>query len=280
MNSGRVPDRRVLRRLSALRVSSLPCGLGMDDLISEFGRRLAWRLRNAVPWSPPVRRWPRTLPALMRTLPVTQRAPAELLAARYDLHRWATICDPVGFHESLYVLDVLDRYVGLPDDPPPYLDIGCKNGGYLPGLQAWSGGPWHGVEIDAYRRYWTLTTRRACGEFVAGSLPGCRYIAGDLLDLQGGYGFITWFLPFLHETPLRDWGLPRQLLRPVDLLAHAWALLAPGGSLLVINQGEAEAERQERLFQTLGMTAQTLGLIESPLSPFRKQRFGWRADKH
>ncbi|HRY18388.1 MAG TPA: hypothetical protein P5149_08280 [Candidatus Competibacteraceae bacterium] len=245
----------------------------------EAGHRLAWRLRHTLSWSPPVIRWPRTLPALMRTLPSAQRAAAEILATRYDLRHWASVCDPIGFHESVYVLDVLDRYAGFPGYPAPYLDIGCKNGGYLPGLQTWSGSPWHGVELDAYRRYWTLTTRRAHGEFVARSLPGCRYIAGDLLDVRGSYGFITWFLPFLHEAPLKIWGLPRQFLRPLDLLVHAWTLLAPGGCLLVVNQGEAEAARQHLLFQELGIAAQALGRVESSLSPFQKPRFGWRADK-
>ncbi|HRF45612.1 MAG TPA: hypothetical protein PLD30_15475 [Candidatus Competibacteraceae bacterium] len=245
----------------------------------EAGHRLAWRLRNTLSWSPPVIHWPRTLPALMQTLPSAQRSAAEILATRYDLRHWASVCDPIGFHESFYVLDVLDRYAGFPDYPTPYLDIGCKNGSYLPGLQTWSGSPWHGVELDAYRRYWTLTTRRAHGEFVARSLPECRYIAGDLLDLHGSYGFITWFLPFLHEAPLKIWGLPRQFLRPLDLLVHAWTLLAPGGCLLVVNQGEAEAERQSQLFQELGIAAQALGRVASSLSPFQKPRFGWRADK-
>lgn len=216
---------------------------------------------------------------MWRTLPPAQHLAANALAARYDLAAWAKACDAQGFRESLYVLDVLDRYVGSPIYPAPYLDIGCKNGCYLPGLQAWSGGSWHGVELDAHRRYWTLTTRRARGEFVARSLPGCRYTAGDVLDLQGPYGFITWFLPFLHATPLRVWGLPDRFLLPLRLLAHVWTLLPPGGSLLVINQGEAEAESQDRLFREAGISARSLGWVESPLSPFRRPRWGWLADK-
>lgn len=244
-----------------------------------MGRWLAWRLRNAVTWSPPVIRRSQTLSALLRTLPPALRPAAQALVARHASSQWVDACDAWSFRESLYVLDMLNRYAGSPDYPPPYLDIGCKNGGYLPGLQAWSGGSWHGVELDAHRRYWTLTTRRAHGEFVVRHLPGCRYIAGDLLELRGNYGFITWLLPFLHETPLRIWGLPRRFLKPLTLLAHAWTLLPPGGRLLVINQGEAEATLQGRLFREAGITAQALGLVESPLSPFQRPRFGWRADK-
>ncbi|MEI2782927.1 MAG: hypothetical protein V9H25_17420 [Candidatus Competibacter sp.] len=242
----------------------------------EIGREIAWWLRGAVTWSPPALRRSRSLPVLLRTLPADLRPPAASLAVRHP-PGWERACDPWGFRESLYVLDVLDRWAGPPASPLPSLDIGCKNGCYLPGLWAWSGGPWDGVELDAHRRYWTLATRRAHGEWIARRLPGCRYLAVDLLDLRGAYGFVTWFLPFLHEAPLRAWGLPRRFLRPARLLDHARTLLAPGGRLLVVNQGEAEAERQERLFGEAGIAAVSFGRIESPFSPFRRPRFGWLA---
>lgn len=244
---------------------------------SDLAHRLAWWLRHRITWSPPVIRRPRTLPALLQTLAPALRPAAEALISRYDLSGWEQGCDTQGFRESLYVLDVLSRYAGPPDAIQPALDIGCKNGCYLPGLQTWSGGRWDGVELDAYRRYWTLTTRRAHGEFIARSLPGCRYLTGNLLDLRGRYGFITWFLPFLHAAPLQVWGLPRRFLMPQTLLAHAWTLLAPGGRLFVVNQGEVEAQRQARLFQKAGIVAHAIGRIESPLSPFQRPRYGFLA---
>lgn len=246
---------------------------------NDWGREGAWCLRNAFPWSLPAIRRSRSWSTLLCTLPPALRPTAEALASRYDLSRWGRVCDAQGFRESLYVLDVLDRYVGTPSRSAPALDIGCKNGGYLPGLQAWSGGAWDGVELDAHRRYWTLTTRRAHGESIARSLPGCRYLAGDVRDLRGSYGFITWFLPFLHEAPLQAWGLPRRFLMPLALLEHAWTLLTPGGRLLVINQGEREAELQKQFFQQTRITAQSLGRVESPLSPFQRPRFGWLAQR-
>lgn len=245
----------------------------------EIGREWVWWWRNTLTWSLPAIRRSRSWTALSRTLPPAARAAAAELATRFDLSRWTNACDAQGFRESLYVLDLLDRHAGPPCCSPPYLDIGCKNGCYLPGLQAWSNGPWDGVELDAHRRYWTLVTRRACGESVARYLPDCRYVAGNLLELNGSYGFISWFLPFLHEAPLRAWGLPARFLMPLALLEHAWALLAPGGRLFVVNQGEAEADRQARLFQKAGIRAQPLGRVESPLSPFQRPRFGWLADK-
>lgn len=216
---------------------------------------------------------------LLRSLPPVARSTAKALASRYHLDNCEKTCDAQGFQESLYILDVLDRYVGAPVSPWPSLDIGCKNGCYLPGLQAWSGGAWDGVELDAHRRYWNLTTRRAHGQAIAHLLPGCRYIAGDLMDISGIYGFISWFLPFLHDTPLKAWGLPHRFLKPLILLRQAWALLAPGGRLFIVNQGEVEAELQARLFQETGITAQAIGRIESPLSPFQLPRYGFLVER-
>ncbi len=247
--------------------------------VGEIGRAIAWRLRNAVSWSPPVIRRHRSLPVLLQTLPPAVRSAAEMLASRYDLSGWEQTCDAQGFRESLYVLDVLNRYIGMPTSTWPSLDIGCKNGCYLPGLQAWSGGAWDGVELDAHRRYWSLVTRRAYGEAIARLLPGCRYIAGNVLEISGCYGFITWFLPFLHEAPLLAWGLPRRFLQPLSLLQHAWTLAATGGRLFVVNQGEAEAEHQTRLFREAGIAAHAVGRIESPLSPFQRPRYGFLAER-
>jgi hypothetical protein len=48
--------------------------------------------------------------------------------------------------------------------------------------------------------------------------------------------------------------------------------------LLVVNQGEAEAALQASLFARLGLQPLALGPVTSPLSPFRRSRFGflWR----
>jgi hypothetical protein len=52
--------------------------------------------------------------------------------------------------------------------------------------------------------------------------------------------------------------------------------VAPGGVLFIVNQGEREREVQRDLLTGLAITATDLGLIESPLSPFRRPRFGFR----
>ena len=244
-------------------------------------------------WSPPAR-LPGPAPGGLRVgidgQPLTPRAQARVddLAGRYDLLPLVAACGPDERAESLYVLDLLDRH-GLADPDGTgagrALDVGSKNGAYLPGLATgWPHG-WDAVELDAHRRYWTLRTRRAHGEAMAAAFPGCRFHAADVRSLDGSYARITWFLPFVLEAPHRAWGLPPATFAPAEVLAHVLARLAPGGRMLVVNQGEAEAETQAALFarclaedttaSTSTFQTTALGRIDSDLSPFRKPRFGW-----
>jgi hypothetical protein len=171
---------------------------------------------------------------------------------------------------------VLDRQLGpgLPDGRA--LDVGSKNGGTLPALHAALPRRWDLVELDAHRRYLTLATRRAFGESMVRGFPGCRFVAGSVTTLPGPYAVVTWFLPFVHEAPLRAWGLPPRFFAPATLLRHVVNTLTPGAVLLILNQGEAESETQGRLFTDLGLRAEALGQVDSVLSPFRRARFGWR----
>ncbi|MEQ1566034.1 MAG: hypothetical protein ABMA64_10385 [Myxococcota bacterium] len=239
-------------------------------------REWSFRLRGALPWSMPAFTRPVPLEAL--SFDPAARARLDSLAGRYDLQRWAGWCTEQDWRESLYVLDVLDRW--LPADLPPgrALDVGSKNGGYLPGLATAAPRGWDLVELDAHRRYLWGSTRRVYGERMARGFDGCRYIAGDVRDLDGPWAVVTWFLPFLGPEPLRAWGLPDRFLAPAELLRHVVDHLVPSGALLVVNQGEGEHAVQLGLFDALGaarsLEVRTLGPIESPLSPFVRQRFG------
>ena len=80
----------------------------------------------------------------------------------------------------------------------------------------------------------------------------------------------------MHTVPHAAWGLPLRLFEPERLLAHVRDLLMPGGTLIVVNQGEVERDLQGSLFLDCGMKAQSVGRVMSPLTPFRRPRFAWR----
>ncbi len=236
---------------------------------------LAYRVRTALPWSPPAWKWPVPARAVTATLGLEAVERVAELVVRYDLGDWAAVCDESDWRESLYVLDLLDRHLptGLP--PGRCLDVGSKNGTYLPGLATGVPRGWDAVELDAHRRYVFGATRRAYGERMAAGLPDCRYLAEDVRNLSGRYAAITWFLPFLSPETHGGWGLPEQLYAPQALFRHVLSLLAPGGVLFVVNQGQAEAEVQEDLFIREDLVVDVLGRVSPLLSPFRHARYGF-----
>jgi len=247
---------------------------------ADLRRELIWRAKNALTLSPRVRkRGVRSVARVVGRLSGEAQARHRELQSRHDLGQWARMCNPSEYIENLYILDICARYLRKVKKSGPCLDIGCKNWSYLPALVSFTGTPWDGVELDAHRRYWTMATRRAYAEAMAGPFPGCRYRPGSLLEQTGSYRLITWFLPFVGEAPLRAWGLPRRFFEPERLLAHAWHLLDHGGTLFVVNQGAQESNTQHRLFRQAGITATGIGVIDSVFSPYRKPRFGWLARK-
>jgi hypothetical protein len=205
------------------------------------------------------------------------RARLEALAREVDLSPWERRCSLVEWRESLYVLDVVRTYVPRLPREGRCLDVGAKNGCMLPGLATAVGLGWDAVELDAHRRYAWGSTRRVYGEALAAGFPGCRFLAADVRALPGPYALVTWFLPFLSEGPVRAWGLPREVLEPEALLRHVLGTLGPGGQLLVVNQGEAEAGMQQQLFERCGAKVEALGKITSALSPYLRPRWGFLA---
>ncbi len=214
-------------------------------------------------------------PSSIDAVPPSARARVSALAARYPLGPVFAACGPIELLESLYVLDLLDRLVGPTGPDGRALDVGGKSAAYLPGLATFRGGGWDVVELDAHRRYWDLRTRRAVGEAMAGAFPGCRYHARDVRDHPGSYSLITWLLPFVFLEPHRAWGLPARAFDPAGTLRHVLSTMAPSGQLFIVNQGEEEHAEQGRLLRDAGAPARDVGVVESPLSPFRKRRLGW-----
>src|SRR6185436_16650614 len=93
---------------------------------------------------------------------------------------------------------------------------------------------------------------------------------------ESRFSVITWTLPFVFVEPLRAWGLPARHFQPAVLLAHELSLLAPDGTLLIVNQEQAERDEQLRLLADAQARVQDVRALDSPLSPFRSPRFGLR----
>ncbi len=224
---------------------------------------------------------PADLAVLLGGLEGEAEARALELVRRYDCSDWGRRCRPYELAETLYVLDLLDRV--LTGDERAWaaagtsLDVGARHWPYLAALRTAVPGAWDGVELEGRRRYRSLQTRESVARWRLRGLAGCRFVTGSVTSLPGPYRLITWFLPFVTLTPLRLWGLPETEFRPVELLTHVWSTLASGGLLLVTNQGPDEHAEQGRLFECVGIAADSLGELPATLSPFRHRRFGWLA---
>lgn len=245
-------------------------------LKSEFN----WKLKSLLTFSLPVfKRKIRHPQQILKSLPKAASDRFGYLGLRYNTHVWTRVCSKSEFRESLYVLDVLDRYLPRGEIRTRCLDIGSRKWGYLPGLCSYTQTPWDGVEIDANQRYITLDTRRAHAEYMLSAYPDSRYISGSVLKLTGSYPLITWFLPYISEESFHASHLPERYFQPEQLLRHALSMLAPKGRMLILNQGEKERDLQLAMFEKLGVTVKALGKIASEFTPYKKDRYGWLIEK-
>ncbi|MDH5184859.1 MAG: hypothetical protein OEX12_13335, partial [Gammaproteobacteria bacterium] len=245
-------------------------------LKSEFN----WKLKSLLTFSLPVfKRKIRHPQQVLKSLPKAASDRFGYLGLRYNTHVWTRICSKSEFRESLYVLDVLDRYLPRGEIRTRCLDIGSRKWSYLPGLCSYSQTPWDGVEIDANQRYVTLDTRRAHALYMLSEYPDSRYISGSVLKLSGSFPLITWFLPYISEESFSASHLPGRYFQPHKLLTHALSLLAPKGRMIILNQGSKERDLQQAMFEKLGITAKALGKIDSPFTPYKKDRYGWLIEK-
>jgi len=244
----------------------------MRDLLND----IAYRTRSTLRWSPrPPRTSPLELTMIRADLSKEGRKRFDALQRKMDIEPLRKARHLSQAREGLWALDVLDQF--MPKDLPwgRALDVGAKNGALIPGLATAFPRAWDSIELDAHRRYANFTTRRAHGEVLAARFSGCRFIAGNVLDLKGRYSIITWFLPFVVESPLTAWGLPKRFFAPKELLAHVVSLLDDNGALFIVNQEEEEARVQQRLLDEIGCAATALGVLPDRLSPYRHQRLGF-----
>lgn len=173
------------------------------------------------------------------------------------------------------------------NDRTTWLDVGARNWSYVEALyrflETHTEGDFllHGIEIDGYRLFDDLHSRADYAEAYIKDLLNARYEVGDVMDHTASYDVISCFLPFVFLDPCLDWGLTRQHFRPEAFLCHLVSRLNPGGTLIVLNQGEDEAEVQAQLFAQLEtpVTVTTLGALPPSFWPYEIPRYAWRCQK-
>lgn len=190
--------------------------------------------------------------------------------------------------EVEYLLDILTNYFPIDfEESISVLDIGSKNWAYVKGEYDFFKSHSNqlildGVEIDAYRLNSNFYSRYEIAQFHIKNLQGLNnrvnYYPDNLLNITKKYDYIIWLLPFVTIYPLQKWGLPKKYFMPQKLLEHAYKLL--NKQMLIVNQGEEEAEIQKTMFNNLGIKYKELGTIKSQALEFKNSRYGFLVIKN
>lgn len=147
--------------------------------------------------------------------------------------------------ENYHLLDLLDRvrqrYTWPLENGKTVVDVGAKNFYYAATLRHFfKPHKLTGIELDAYKLYHDFHTRWSYAQFYIQDFPETDFVPGDFLKYRERADVITLFLPFVLKYPLVKWTLPGRFFVPQKIFDHAFAVLNPGGRLLMTNQGDEE----------------------------------------
>jgi hypothetical protein len=260
-----------------------------------------WR-RGGFPWRNQTKR------DLFAHLGPAARQTAEAQAARllttYPLDFLRTHSTARNFRENLFYLEVLDRWVyqttedggrktgestfsvvhppsSVAQLPGCVVDIGPSDWFYAHALTAF----WRrtlgesvtliGYEADAYRVYNDLRSRHDHARAHMRGLEEARvrYVPAPFSCQPGAFAAVTMFFPFVFARDHLEWGLPGRMFAPERLLVAAWDSVAPGGALLIVNQGEAEHNTQRDLLDLNGIVPAAAGRHDSLLFSYDLPRY-------
>ena len=230
-----------------------------------------WRRRGLEIRNEPKDRLFADLPDEARPL---AKATANRLVNDYHLQRFYAHSRADNYCENLYYLELLEsalqRSRAVLPDVVHAADIGPSQWFYVQGLHAlltWycpvGGSPLpeggravalSGWEADAYRVYLDFYSRHDHALAHIRDLKDVEFVPLNFEQQPQAYQFITMLFPFVFLKDHLHWGLPQPMFAPADLLADAWASLAPGGWLIIVNQGEAEHQTQRELLSATGIT--------------------------
>lgn len=273
--------------------------------------RLHFALRNFINWPGPPYYEPNADKASLFINQPDIQQQANQLEQRYELAPLLQKASKTRYLETLTYLDWLDCLINAAPEAfqavlqsnnptwlPKWLDVGAKNWSYVLALAAFLQKhtpdfaiPFelHGIELDPHRRYVDLRTRSQVASAYIKQLPPdmrahTHYHAGNILKWQQPARIISHFLPFVFKEPHLAWGLPLNTFKPEAILMHELSLLESPGLLLIVNQGETEAEAQQALLTAAAtrypIRFQSLGQLPARFIQYQYPRYGWICIKH
>lgn len=190
------------------------------------------------------------------------------------------------YQENLFYLHMLKTVAEKADlrlpNPLDVIDIGPSHWFYVQALYAFCS--WHqtdqartvhltGYEADPYRVYANLHSRFDHAMANIGDLPDVNYIPRPFTPIPHAADLITLFFPFVFDQDHLEWGLPRSVFQPQDLLSSAWKSLKPGGRLLVVNQGEAEHRQEMANLSAISIPVCTAFQMDNLLFKYNLDRY-------
>jgi hypothetical protein len=267
-------------------------------MLAAFRNALDYPLRQYFRWRRPGLQFKNEAKdRLFARLPAEARALAQATADRlletYHLQRLFYHSRAENYRENLFYLELLESALQrVRAVLPPVVnaaDIGPSQWFYvqaLYGLLKWwqpvAGGKLSeegravtlsGYEADAYRVYWDLYSRYDYALAHLRGLAEAHYQPRPFERQTGAFQFATLLFPFVFLRDHLKWGLPRPMFAPEQLLEQVWASVAPGGMLVVVNQGEAEHDAQRSLLQTAGIPVTVAFCHESLLFQYDLLRY-------
>jgi hypothetical protein len=212
----------------------------------------------------------------------------KILVDRYGLEAFRVQSNRSRYLETLTYLDFLEALFqgkSLPETSCRWLDVGVKNWSTVEALHRFlllhqRDFSLDGIELDTYRVYADFYSRYDYATAYIQGLPNTHYHVGDVMMHTGQYDVVSCFLPFVVPEPCFAWGLPQRYFKPLDFLEHLIHLLSPSGTLLIVNQGEAEAQAQAELFKSHPLSVvEPIGQLPESFLSYRYPRYGWYCRK-
>jgi SAM-dependent methyltransferase len=195
---------------------------------------------------------------------------ARRLREDYHLQQFYNQSRAENYRENLFYLEMLEQALRTSRSKLPKAiraaDIGCSQWFYVQALHAlltWWNTPdgrqvdLIGYEVDAYRVYANFYSRYDHAQAHINTLKNVSYLPRAFTAQPAQFDFIAMLFPFVFIKDHTRWGLPRNLFSPEKLLADAWNSLKPGGTLVIVNQGEDEHHAEKERLKALGIKPQS-----------------------